>query len=372
MRRFLVCLLLLPAALSAADFRDIAFFKNYVGAWGGSSKLVDSGNVTLASATTEFTAAFSNSGSEFVVITFGKIRGRPNVFASRYYDLTAEGKFRMEQIGAGGKRVFYGGEVVDPDSTIRLDRKTDRGMQSVTYKLSGDSLTGTSQLPDESRSLGEYRRIPAAGDSNKEWINWLPAVSAKAELMGLVSTPRQRELSAKFAAAIAKRRAWWQSFIRQNADTRPLPYHPYFGISQDEYDEMLAQSEEFTLKSIKEIGVIRMSAEHLHFLHFDDSRITISPLVLDTKRNMIHTVASPLLSEGRHEATKGLLGPSVSFKWSRQDKDTKAGNSTSATVTLGIRKSDGKRFVRLQAAKVRDHQSLGKTDSLISYSAKGR
>ncbi len=58
------------------------------------------------------------------------------------------------------------------------------------------------------------------------------------DVMELTAPLRTRVLLARFKAAMQANPDWWSKYVEEHAEERPLPYHPNFGLTKAEYDEI--------------------------------------------------------------------------------------------------------------------------------------
>lgn len=76
-----------------------------------------------------------------------------------------------------------------------------------------------------------------------------------------LAAPREiQALSQKLQTAIQNDQEWFQAFIAENAEVRPLPYHPRMGLMEVEYQRMLELAE---IVEMQQIGIATFKIKHL-------------------------------------------------------------------------------------------------------------
>lgn len=76
-----------------------------------------------------------------------------------------------------------------------------------------------------------------------------------------LAAPREiQTLSQKLQAAVQNDQEWFQAFIAENAEVRPLPYHPRMGLTEVEYQRLLELSE---VVEMQQIGSVTLTIRHL-------------------------------------------------------------------------------------------------------------
>ncbi len=113
----------------------------------------------------------------------------------------------------------------------------------LSASLTGLSLAAPAQ--DQAQAPAEAPALSAL----------IPAKSFPASLMRLAFDKSASEISKRFNEALEKSPEWLQAYIADNAGVKPLPYHPNFGISKEDYGIMLQSFERKRLEPISEVAV---------------------------------------------------------------------------------------------------------------------
>jgi len=117
-------------------------------------------------------------------------------------------------------------------------------------------IAAAAGLPLASRAQGDAAPAEPAKKAAPDLNSIIPSGSFKAELMRLAFDKSAEEISKRFNEALSKDPAWLQDYMAQNAGVKPLPYHPKFGISEEDYKRMLKS---FERKTIEPVAVVEMT-----------------------------------------------------------------------------------------------------------------
>ena len=103
------------------------------------------------------------------------------------------------------------------------------------------------------------------GNVNQDIENLLYPGEYEAEVMdSIIRLPREQELDARLTENIQDNYEWYNNYLQQHPGEYPLPYHPNFGISEAEYNELntlkkniqVQPSYKGTLKVVRDGGFI--------------------------------------------------------------------------------------------------------------------
>ena len=98
----------------------------------------------------------------------------------------------------------------------------------------------------------------SAGD---DITNYLPKDDVIHGRVMELAAPREIQvLAQKLQAAVQNDQEWFQAFVAENAEVRPLPYHPRLGLTEVEYQRMLALAE---VVEMQQIGSVTLTVKHL-------------------------------------------------------------------------------------------------------------
>ncbi|MFP8965672.1 hypothetical protein ACKC9G_03715 [Pokkaliibacter sp. CJK22405] len=76
---------------------------------------------------------------------------------------------------------------------------------------------------------------------------YLPSADFQADVMQILPPKVIRQLHDRIMASISQHQEWFQQYVAQAKQGQPLPYHPNFGITQEEYQSYLQGSRRFNL-----------------------------------------------------------------------------------------------------------------------------
>jgi hypothetical protein len=94
------------------------------------------------------------------------------------------------------------------------------------------------------------------GDSKKDLVTLLPNGNFTVDVMDSIkTTKRQLELIKKFQQSLLKNQEWYMEYIKNAKPGAMLPYHPNFGITEDEYKELINSSNNFEQVSTGKVKI---------------------------------------------------------------------------------------------------------------------
>ncbi len=80
------------------------------------------------------------------------------------------------------------------------------------------------------------------------------------DLYTVASSREAEELGNRMQAAIERNPEWIYGYVREHADARPLPYHPNFGVTKEEYFRMFKEFEKSRRFIVARKGRISVSS----------------------------------------------------------------------------------------------------------------
>jgi hypothetical protein len=200
----------------------------------------------------------------------------------------------------------------------------------------------------------------------------IPSGHVEVEILDLRLPPRAEELGKKMADSMAKDRRWFMEYTRDNAvQGQPLPYHPKFGLSEDEYREFLAET------TTKERKLVVRARGKLDFeqagnvVTLDapgvDSPIDQIRVDLTTKR--VHTLAGDLGPPKwvTSDRTDIPLGPYEGYTWRFEKGDLNSLDITTVSLDIFRLKSSGRIFWRFKDGVMEKGTPTRKADLMFQY-----
>lgn len=176
------------------------------------------------------------------------------------------------------------------------------------------------------------------------------------------------EIQQRFAEAGRKHAEWMTAYADQHANLppgTPLPYHPNFGISAAEYDQLkqaygnmkVHEVERFDLQ-VKQRGDKLTFAAHGQHSFLDE--LAISPT------GQLHFGAIVVDKPKRAESVKGRFGTWSGYYWAHNASNRAERKLDTLEVDLGTVHSSGRRFLRL-ARKRSDGQAIVESHDLLVW-----
>lgn len=205
----------------------------------------------------------------------------------------------------------------------------------------------------------------------------LPEGSWTADVMtAFKGEEKMRPLLQKYAEALQRNRDWYVAYLKEHRDRKPIPYHPNFGLTEQEYREigeyatsaeMIAGSQ-ITIRVIPEGNVIRLYTE-------DDSPISpaINVTVINLEEDAVYLADIKLAYRKEVNVTtdkNALKSKWHGREWAYQDPaDLDEGNfsldglnAESYRFLLGRRESDGATMLQYKIQRVKNGQAVSQMD----------
>jgi len=99
---------------------------------------------------------------------------------------------------------------------------------------------------------------------------------------------RVNEINKKFAQSVQQNQEWFLDYMREHGDKETLPWNEKFGISEDEYNELISSGDKMTLiESMKStISIVREDDGKL-ILKSNPDLPYLSDIKIDTENNCL-------------------------------------------------------------------------------------
>lgn len=202
--------------------------------------------------------------------------------------------------------------------------------------LTSGTLSGTAaaqaQRPSTQAQSVDVRRL-------------IPVGTFRVAVIDAVVPPRLQALLPRFQAAMQKNRAWAQSYARENARPgEPLPFHPNFGLSREEYAEMLRLMGQMKMGKTAEATVSVTAKDNRFTFNGGKSLPELTGIVVDLERNRVETplgttTASRPVRPGPEQKGTGAWSGVL---WGRADQGAARGEGTLLNFGLGRLQQSGR------------------------------
>ncbi len=197
----------------------------------------------------------------------------------------------------------------------------------------------------------------------------LPAREGSVDLMTTSLNQRVADLGGRMERAAQNNREWLLAYVRDHADTKgPLPYHPNFGVTEDQYREVLANTPALSRLAAVRLQIVEPSPGVISFTGdpevFDLSRLElrIRDLSLQTPFGVIK---GPEVV--KVDGTGGLMGSHSGFRWSLEEGTAESANLTVVSLLLGRQSASGKHFLHYRAGQVVNGRSTADVNVIILF-----
>jgi hypothetical protein len=208
----------------------------------------------------------------------------------------------------------------------------------------------------------------APGDSV---LALIPTGTVRVTVMNLVSPPRLEQLTARFQAAVQKEPGWWSEYMVANARPgEPLPYHPGFGITEAEYDEMLGLFGQMRLAPAAEVEMtVHASGDRRFRLNGGRHLPELTGIVIDLGRNRVETpfgattTRNPIAASERQQAT----GPWTGVSWKYDGVDETAMSGAHVRLALGRLEESGRGILTYDAGRLHEGVVQARVKRTLTY-----
>lgn len=184
------------------------------------------------------------------------------------------------------------------------------------------------------------------------------------------------EITKKMQANLQDKREWFLEYAAQIKEGQGMPYHPNFGITEEEYEIILKSDDYMRLIKKGETSVLIAHEENELTLAADQSEV-IKNLAFNLKSNTVQTKYGELAYKGKVEASDNQQ---VTGKWSgeswelsegdiknKEDIKTMDENTQLKLVKLHVGKLEetGYTLVYLEYREIKDGENIGAVEFLI-------
>lgn len=150
----------------------------------------------------------------------------------------------------------------------------------------------------------------------------LPKDGDLVDVMALVAPERCQELSVKFKAGVSLHPEWWLDYVKRGEPGQPLAYHPNFGMTEAEYEEMSQCVTEMRLEKISEARLgVKPDGQDRYVLDGGDKLPSLSGVVIDLQAQVVETPFGVCKTWSRIEATlsQRVTGPWEGYQWTAEE-----------------------------------------------------
>jgi hypothetical protein len=186
----------------------------------------------------------------------------------------------------------------------------------------------------------------------------LPIGPLTVDIMELVGSPRLIQLVSSFQAAAQKNPDWWLEYVQENSDIEgELPYHPNMGLSEAEYEEMLALSDKMSLGKVGEtVLLVEQRPDGRIVLDGGERLPELTGILIDVAQDRVKTpygmttTTSTIKASSEQQAT----GPWNGTNWKLERGNPLGGDALGIQFAIGkyVEKEQG--IIYYRVAQVKD------------------
>ena len=203
-------------------------------------------------------------------------------------------------------------------------------------------------------------------------LAFFPSTPFRAALMRLAFDKSASEISARFNEAITESPEWFQSYLADNANIKPLPYHKNFGISEDEYKQMLKSFDSKHLEKIQDVSVlVARTPDGLLRIECPELGKSFPGITVDTKSGKLTT---PIMEVEKPDAKNSGLasdgnpfGDWTGVSWKKAQSDSGKGDFRSLSLIIGRSKSQGVSFIAYRIKAMVENKIKSNFESILQF-----
>ena len=121
--------------------------------------------------------------------------------------------------------------------------------------------------------------------------------------------------------AIQKKPEWFRSYMTEHEDARPLPYHPSFGVSKEEYVKLLGTKNNLTLRKTHKVEIVanRLDENTVKFTS-SDVNSPLNRLKINLRKNNVESTYGFLdeYSQINQSNPDSLTGAWKGVQWKKE------------------------------------------------------
>lgn len=165
-----------------------------------------------------------------------------------------------------------------------------------------------------------------------------------AEVLDLDTTPRLAALSEQMTTAMGQHGQWLKQYVAEKAEPdKPLPYHPNFGLTADEYRELLNLYDKQQLQVVDRFQLaVEVQGDRLTFRTPNPRYTYLDSIKIDLATGQLETVAGPAGTPTALDPTATIrtFGRWEGVEWKRSSGDL-TWEGDSVTLVVGRTPSTG-------------------------------
>lgn len=158
------------------------------------------------------------------------------------------------------------------------------------------------------------------------------------------------EISNKMQANLQDKREWFLEYVAQVKEGQEMPYHPNFGITEEEYEIILNSDDYMRLMKKGETSVLVANKENELTLAADQSEV-IKNLTFNLKSNTVQTKYGELAYKGKVEASDNQK---VTGKWSGESWELSEGDIKNKEDIKTMDENTQLKLVKLHVGRIEE------------------
>lgn len=179
----------------------------------------------------------------------------------------------------------------------------------------------------------------------------LPVGKVNADILAVQFPERATELALELEKAVNHHRDWFFKYTKENARPGvPLPYHPNFGLTEKEYREFLALTEQRTIVVTSQVELTITEEAGIYKISSGGRLPTLDEIIVNTNDNTVSTQFGKLHNPEKtsSDGTDSPIGAFRGYKWDLEEGSIEADNAKIVSFSI-YRLIEGKTFIEFRA-----------------------
>lgn len=208
-----------------------------------------------------------------------------------------------------------------------------------------------------------------------ETFIYFPANSGKIDMIVLQSSPGKTSLVLnKIQLAMSKNQTWFQEYLKENSDKRPLPYHKNMGVSPEEYSYFISEAHNGKALVPKKIGqanvLIKREQNYYILIFLNKGEKLFSGNVTPNNTFKIDGLENLTSTPSRFNNPKSPFGNIEGFEWKIEhisNSDPLNFTGELGSVKVGKITGTDQCFLIVEQYKSKNGVTVLKGDSTFQY-----
>lgn len=238
------------------------------------------------------------------------------------------------------------------------------GQRDTSDSSSASSPESPNEEPTAQRKDGDSEQHAALSLNEL-----LPTRDVNVEVMGFGMSERTEQLTTRWQQAIREHAEWFGEYMKNRSPGKPLPYHPNFGLTEDEYADM---TQGMTDVKAQIVGNARLTIvdKGNGVVGFDGvgAVAALNSVEINTKTGTIQTQFGKLEEHDRiSRGEDSPLGPFDGFFWNLSEGSVESGTFLSVRIGVAELVDVDRTFIDYRVKRIQPEGPPERVDVLIQF-----